>query len=160
MYPKILACRGGFNPRSHEGSDQKNMLKTSAKSMFQSTLPRGERLFGGSGSTLIACVSIHAPTRGATVQPPNCSGRDRVSIHAPTRGATGRVDMHYKDLSVSIHAPTRGATICHIVVRHLIICFNPRSHEGSDCPGRLQCTVVRCFNPRSHEGSDSNFSQN
>ena len=78
-------------------------------------------------------VSIHAPTRGATLLYNRCflsfycfnprthTGCDvcnwcckssicRVSIHAPTRGATllkdGGIDVHY----VSIHAPTRGAT--------------------------------------------------
>ena len=32
-----------FNPRSHEGSDQGQMLIRSSESIFQSTLPRGER---------------------------------------------------------------------------------------------------------------------
>ena len=56
----------------------------------------------------------------------------RISIHAPTRGATllqtfqGLVDR------ISIHAPTRGATLCCGVDDCFTIDFNPRSHEGSD----------------------------
>ena len=56
-------------------------------------------------------ISIHAPTRGATV-------RDRfdvqafdISIHAPTRGATdAETRQHFAAACISIHAPTRGAT--------------------------------------------------
>ena len=33
-----------------------------------------------------------------------------VSIHAPTRGATEKYAKSVKDTQVSIHAPTRGAT--------------------------------------------------
>ena len=100
-------------------------------------------------------ISIHAPTRGATidwVSNPLCNA---ISIHAPTRGATGRTP-----------SPGDGASD-----------FNPRSHEGSDrrqpppCGGQFlfQSTLPRgerplpvspktssitYFNPRSHEGSD------
>ena len=79
-------------------------------SMFQSTLPRGERPGLGSGR-LTLWVSIHAPARGATpfipvslpvpqrFNPRSREGSDsiaeerspilgRVSIHAPARGAT------------------------------------------------------------------------
>ena len=34
-----------FNPRSHEGSDQNQTLHRCFHCLFQSTLPRGERLF-------------------------------------------------------------------------------------------------------------------
>ena len=33
-----------------------------------------------------------------------------ISIHAPTRGATLRDHPQYHELNISIHAPTRGAT--------------------------------------------------
>ena len=56
----------GFNPRTHTGCDIKNCLW------------RGSRV-----------VSIHAPTRGATLYPnPIAESTILVSIHAPTRGAT------------------------------------------------------------------------
>ena len=56
-------------------------------------------------------VSIHAPTRGATIGSIDyiyCAGR--VSIHAPTRGATSVKSIVCRLNKVSIHAPTRGAT--------------------------------------------------
>ena len=55
-------------------------------------------------------VSIHAPTRGATVSSINFEAILTVSIHAPTRGATSSVIVRNSRYSVSIHAPTRGAT--------------------------------------------------
>ena len=54
-----------FNPRTHEGCDGK---------------------FDGVPATWD--VSIHAPTRGATVRSTGSSCKISVSIHAPTRGAT------------------------------------------------------------------------
>ena len=78
-----------FNPRSHEGSDCGKGLQRSTTLLFQSTLPRGERLpipqrqserilFQStlprgerrSRSVYSLChyaISIHAPTRGATM---------------------------------------------------------------------------------------------
>ena len=100
---------------------------------FQSTHPHGVRL----GSMLIfpKCgnVSIHAPTRGATIVSSKKVFDGYVSIHAPTRGATTAFLCAFKcfmfqsthphgvrlyriwfipiRLCVSIHAPTRGATL-------------------------------------------------
>ena len=78
-----------FNPRSHEGSDSFATVKAVSLAVFQSTLPRGERPMGNSslGNTpadfnprshegsdysnnsikCISFISIHAPTRGATL---------------------------------------------------------------------------------------------
>ena len=77
-----------FNPRSHEGSDPADSMLSIASTVFQSTLPRGERPGFSSVSKipssfqstlprgerhllslqflLTFCISIHAPTRGAT----------------------------------------------------------------------------------------------
>ena len=99
-----------FNPRSHEGSD-------GAILYLRPTIQ----------------ISIHAPTRGATIKPALCFLIYAISIHAPTRGATlnhfcahsavrpfqstlprgerlmnliGKLQIE----EISIHAPTRGAT--------------------------------------------------
>ena len=79
-------------------------------------------------------ISIHAPTRGATIPlysqslPPAVfqstlpRGERQlhrhsdilspfISIHAPTRGATPRRMFGGKSSNISIHAPTRGATL-------------------------------------------------
>ena len=54
-----------FNPRTHEGCDLANRVLD-----------------------LRMDVSIHAPTRGATLQKFQQHQHQHVSIHAPTRGAT------------------------------------------------------------------------
>ena len=81
---------------------------------------------------ILIFISIHAPTRGATVDFHFLNCYYFISIHAPTRGATLRIItiLHivvfqstllqeerlydyfiHKDATlISIHAPTRGAT--------------------------------------------------
>ena len=99
--------------------------------MFQSTLPRGERLnrllliktpisfnphsHEGSDNifsviSVILVVSIHTPTRGATDYVHTDNNFTQVSIHTPTRGATIDCTFISPVVSVSIHTPTRGAT--------------------------------------------------
>ena len=120
-----------FNPRTHEGCDDKGVLyvvacKVSIHAptrgattkyyrqatilMFQSTHPRGVRLFLPILIIFIHKVSIHAPTRGATFSFSKGLVAIRVSIHAPTRGATKNERTKEAIIGVSIHAPTRGAT--------------------------------------------------
>ena len=55
-----------------------------------------------------------------------------ISIHAPTRGATMESNETRLSLDISIHAPTRGATFCFRNVNSVIINFNPRSYKRSD----------------------------
>ena len=83
-------------------------------------------------------ISIHAPTRGATMPFNAYALIWNISIHAPTRGATSleiinagvekfqstlpRGERHKESYDInlvtliSIHAPTRGATFQHIAV--------------------------------------------
>ncbi len=56
-------------------------------------------------------ISIHAPTRGATVGDAICLYELIISIHAPTRGATKYSKTTKITFEISIHAPTRGATV-------------------------------------------------
>ena len=56
----------GFNPRSHMGSDVELIDKLCGEHMFQSTLPYGKRPPCGLKLFISYCVSIHAPTWGAT----------------------------------------------------------------------------------------------
>ncbi len=101
--------------------------------MFQSTRPQGARLAWVHLHRLYRRVSIHAPTRGATMvslydmvllqsfNPRAHKGRDMNAIvnragrgwFQSTRPQGARlkpVYMHPKTCFVSIHAPTRGAT--------------------------------------------------
>ena len=102
--------------------------------IFQSTLPRGERLPDAGVRSLTSDISIHAPTRGATGGKDIIGGASEISIHAPTRGATDECrawkekhnafqstlprgerpncfDHCQGEMDISIHAPTRGATL-------------------------------------------------
>ena len=55
-----------------------------------------------------------------------------ISIHAPTRGATLSVYDQIHIIMISIHAPTRGATHSSTVPIARYCYFNPRPHTGSD----------------------------
>ena len=121
-----------FNPRSHERSDsfwfwwyeirlisihaptrgatQCQKMVVGCLVLFQSTLPREERLY--------------SPLEILPIK--------LISIHAPTRGATGRLSKVTVLDSISIHAPTRGATFLTSNTEQNFVNFNPRSHERSD----------------------------
>ena len=88
---KKLALYKCFNPRTHTGCDYRNAIENGASE-----------------------VSIHAPTRGATI------------------GITDRVSSEER---VSIHAPTRGATTQSVGVLITRSSFNPRTHTGCDPSG-------------------------
>ena len=56
-----------FNPRSHERSDTFSRSISSLSVTFQSTLPREERQASFLFHFSLLSISIHAPTRGATI---------------------------------------------------------------------------------------------
>ena len=99
-----------FNPRSHTGSDisKCSLGLTSRVSIHAPT--RGATIAIQHHQD-VQQVSIHAPTRGATFLFELCGKGERVSIHAPTRGATDTLEECQAWIDVSIHAPTRGATL-------------------------------------------------
>ena len=129
---KISRAAEYFNPRSHKGSDGIANYSYTDGFGFQSTLPQGERRYMDQGYQIMnifqstlpqgerRCpyflfvmslkISIHAPTRGATVWLADPETVKAISIHAPTRGATGKTRMAAGIANISIHAPTRGAT--------------------------------------------------
>ena len=142
-----------FNPRSHEGSDLQRLvyheiivisihaptrgatllwsLLSMLRAIFQSTLPRGERLAQQYEWDSITVISIHAPTRGATERGRRYFRTTIISIHAPTRGAT---PCRQKKSSMQIFQSTLPRGERRHVGRKSLQCryFNPRSHEGSD----------------------------
>ena len=79
--------------------------------IFQSTLPRGERLIGSGRFIPPRRISIHAPARGATSCAACSTSSAQISIHAPARGATWEHTPPCVTLYISIHAPARGATL-------------------------------------------------
>ena len=109
-----LGRHGGFNPRTHTGCDSRSYTQHVFIMVSIHAPTRGATLHGPVLRRGIR-VSIHAPTRGATWQCRAFAWLDNiVSIHAPTRGATD-VDLPRRMKGgVSIHAPTRGATVCKV----------------------------------------------
>ena len=78
--------------------------------LFQSTLPQGERLTSTGYVRRDAKISIHAPTRGATLTSmflSTCSGNFNPRSH---KGSDYDMVEPDDDCRISIHAPTRGAT--------------------------------------------------
>ena len=101
----------------------------------KSTIVPFKKQMYSSGSIILSykddkciCVSIHAPTRGATKIWQEQKQFNRVSIHAPTRGATARLLCPRITGAVSIHAPTRGATsFCYLYIAfHVFQSTHPR----------------------------------
>ena len=98
-----------FNPRSRVGSDHQVPSAVTQRLRFQSTLPRGERLFHIVNLSFCR-VSIHAPAWGATYKSFQIIKLNEVSIHAPAWGATALTLFCDLGSLVSIHAPAWGAT--------------------------------------------------
>ena len=121
LYWGCLFC---FNPRTHTGCDALQYLGFPVAEEFQSTHPHGVRRRHHVWEYLfLRCVSIHAPTRGATEVNQAFLEPDTVSIHAPTRGATARY-------SRNINASLR---------------FNPRTHTGCDSATDFGSSLSRKF---------------
>ena len=160
LLPLVTEDKRCFNSRTHAGCDVKLERELGCLSGFQFTHPRGVRLGGAFRHSQLFQVSIHAPTRGATLilwlnAYPQMRFNSRthagcdyptstnikvcsVSIHAPTRGATHNSTSINIHANVSIHAPTRGAT--------------------RPTPGNM--IQPFCFNSRTHAGCDQNMSNN
>ena len=188
-----------FNPRTHTGCDSVIGVANPQSVGFQSTHPHGVRLCVIIKFTCYYCFNPRTHTGcDSTKQRPGFAGF--VSIHAPTRGATLYFQPRHVLTPVSIHAPTRGATRSFQCNTKIHCRFNPRTHTGCDCtldtnaeqlrlvsihaptrgatfpdnvvrfrgvnvsihaPTRGATTATRilwqtrlCFNPRTHTGCD------
>ena len=166
-----------FNPRSREGSDRDQNLVCICSFLFQSTLPRGERLLRLIYGILLTPISIHAPARGATFSAPPATSFSLLFQSTLPRGERRSfVSWGIFIFPISIHAPARGATGSHPITCLRFKNFNPRSREGSDSIPSLHAGAPKIsihapargatidrnafgfeidnFNPRSREGSD------
>ena len=142
-----------FNPRTHEGCDKASELGMIDDIKFQSTHPRGVRHQPLRCLPQRYCVSIHAPTRGATELQKLDDAEKDVSIHAPTRGATGSKSRYTpRDKFQSTHP--RGVRHESKNAPRFIFGFNPRTHEGCDVVSVMSHVIMIGFNPRTHEGCD------
>ena len=121
--------------------------------VFQSTLLQEERLLSRLSSTTLIKISIHAPTRGATLLLLRTAPLHGISIHAPTRGATS---ANMASTSSSLFQSTL------LQEERLGMCdkfekrgnFNPRSYKRSDQGDRTKVSGFNNFNPRSYKRSD------
>ena len=131
------------------------IVALSASSKFQSTLLQEERQESSIVTRQLLSISIHAPTRGATLLLSSCFS---CYIFQSTLLQEERLLLRCLVCLaniISIHAPTRGATCtcqqCTVLIQlfqstllqeerrntHpnplLIYYFNPRSYKRSDC---------------------------
>ena len=143
-----------FNPRSYKRSDSIGFFFVANDLIFQSTLLQEERqdlIFRSAVEFLFQSTLLQEERRGIFTQK---TDRNLISIHAPTRGATLMnflTDVLYEFQStllqeerhvgngymywiskISIHAPTRGATHGPCECLQLYPYFNPRSYKRSD----------------------------
>ena len=95
-----------FQSTHPHGVRRCQLLRNNGIVGFQSTHPHGVRLYRIWFIPIRLCVSIHAPTRGATQRKIGVRMDSvRVSIHAPTRGATQIMhrDIHGSTMFQSTH---------------------------------------------------------
>ena len=129
---KKLALYKCFNPvaptRGATGNNGANGLPAQ---LFQSTHPHGVRPRTFAPCRCLDCFNPRTHT-GCDNAWSKALPLRRVSIHAPTRGATLIDCVYGKYTWVSIHAPTRGATLRAPRISIRGRGFNPRTHTGCD----------------------------
>ena len=124
-------------------------------------------------------ISIHAPTRGATIardmvdfffirfQSTLPRGERRYGLDGYTVANVFQSTLPRGERHPALRSPPRISSFQSTLPRgerqlaELLDCvskgnFNPRSHEGSDDDDDDRYYVKQNFNPRSHEGSDNN----
>ena len=120
---------------------------------FQSTLPRRERRESCAGRQPSTCFNPRSHEGSDRDISSWCIIKTCVSIHAPTKGATRGGLFTRLPLVFQSTLPRRERPTC-IPAGATRQGFNPRSHEGSDRETRRSGADRNGFNPRSHEGSD------
>ena len=118
-------------------------------------LRRTERLISSRFLYPTTCISIHAPTNGATYSYVLSTVGITISIHAPTNGATFQIFFAWcNQINFNPRSDERSdiSSYTHLIA---ILYFNPRSDERSDMSKKGLRTSSLNFNPRSDERSDS-----
>ena len=82
----VISAAVNFNPRSHKGSDA-NTYQLGSPIEFQSTLPQGERPRGQIPPTRGQNFNPRSH-KGSDLSQMRSLSSPQISIHAPTRGAT------------------------------------------------------------------------
>ena len=109
--------RNYFNPHSHEGSDQIDRVVPSCPIKISIHTPtKGATVF--KFNLIVAIIiSIHTPTKGATIIIKCFYTILFISIHTPTKGATSSIPVDLIPKLISIHTPTKGATVHTMMLR-------------------------------------------
>ena len=144
--------KGNFNPRSHERSDAAAVQGTCPFGNFNPRSHERSDIVTRSRS-LFWLISIHAPTRGATILHRALSIflRFQSTLPREERPASATFCQQIQDFNPRSHE--RSDAFRSVLLRYGLY-FNPRSHERSDA-FRLQNRIESSnFNPRSHERSD------
>ena len=116
---------------------------------FQSTLLQEERPSSLSLYLSYCLISIHAPTRGATILHRTTAYHFQSTLLQEERRSS--TVLFVSSFTISIHAPTRGATKTWKNLRHGDRYFNPRSYKRSDgermkgelTPKQFQSTLLQ-----------------
>ena len=131
------------------------MAYTARYTMFQSTLPRRERRSDFTLYTFANLVSIHAPTKGATLNPVAYALLRMFQSTLPRRERPTLSTLLLLLLRFQSTLPRRERREITEYMDYHVTSFNPRSHEGSDKQTSTKGFDPIGFNPRSHEGSDA-----
>ena len=145
--------------------------------LFQSTLPRRERLVWFPHLPLTFWISTHAPAKGATKIQKTIDNYFLFQPTLPRRERRKSKSFRQKNQNFNPRSREGSDTRFYVITHHNSTNFNPRSREGSDfsCSGRYgehiristhapakgatnDTLAARLgednFNPRSREGSD------
>ena len=148
-----VGLSGDFNPRSHEGSDFYELLSRSKCRHFNPRSHEGSDMYDNP-YRVSNRISIHAPTRGATIKQVLHLLQLLFQSTLP-RGERHRGN-HRNGVSERFQSTLpRGERPLYFLRVRKYNYFNPRSHEGSDARRSWYCPGRSDFNPRSHEGSDT-----
>ena len=127
----IVINFGRFQSTRPHGARHISVTQSPLDLLFQSTRPHGARpLFTFNFMSWFTFQSTRP--HGARHNEVRKDTLDWVSIHAPTRGATVISSYDKQIKAVSIHAPTRGATYDLKTQLGFKYGFNPRAHTGRD----------------------------
>ena len=133
-----------------------NSLSFSIFSVFQSTLPREERLLGLNFKEANSIFQSTLPREERRAKR-TCLPKEPSDFNPRSheRSDPQPTPLVCPPTFISIHAPTRGATQGVIDLHSGLYDFNPRSHERSDKEHGVIEADQENFNPRSHERSDA-----
>ena len=153
-FMKKLALYKCFNPRTHTGCDSLKLSFTLSLPKFQSTHPHGVRRYVIRRILRRAVVSIHAPTRGATLLGDNWRVLDPC-FNPRTHTGCDRRRMRCHPYPTGFQSThPHGVRHYPLSILPLARCFNPRTHTGCDDGSFLDESELG-FNPRTHTGCDT-----